>query len=65
MKQYLIQQHIKKVCTPRLNDDSILECGVCPFEEFILEESPELILNFKLKRQLIREKHDDKRKNRN
>ena len=58
MSRYILQQHIDKVCTPNLNDDCITYCGTCPFEEQILEASPYLALNFKVKRRMIQERHE-------
>ena len=58
MTRYILQQHIEKVCSPNLNDDCITYCGTCPFEDQILEESPHLTLNFKLKRRMIQASHE-------
>lgn len=62
MTDYLLRRHILKVCIPILNDDNILQCGACPFEELILDSSPELLGNFKHKRSLIHKVHEEKRK---
>ena len=55
MSEYILKQHVHKWCTVQLNDDSVLQCGKCPFEEQILAVAPHLSMHFKLKRQLIME----------
>jgi hypothetical protein len=61
---YLLRRHIKRVCSLKLEDDEILHCGVCPFEDLIVDEDPDLIDKFRHKRQMIKEAHDKKRENR-
>jgi hypothetical protein len=58
--EYMLRRHIKNVCAPTLKDNSELKCALCPFEDLILEEEPQLSLMFKMKRHLTREAHEAK-----
>lgn len=50
--KYILRQHIKKVCIPNLKNEEVVCCGICPFEDEILEERPDLRDYFVGKRSL-------------
>ena len=39
---YTLDQHVKHVCKPNLEDSKVKYCGNCPFEDIILGEFPDL-----------------------
>jgi hypothetical protein len=51
--KYFLGRHITNVCENMLNSDRIKHCGVCPFEDVILEVRSELASKFKHKRRMI------------
>jgi hypothetical protein len=59
--KYFLGRHITNVCDNMLDSDRIKHCGVCPFEDFIVEVRPDLVHKFKHKREMIEAALSEKR----
>jgi hypothetical protein len=50
---YLLEQHIKKICTPNLLSNMVTFCSMCPFEDIIVAAEPTLKEKFVSKRSFL------------
>ena len=57
---YILEQHVKKLCRPNLKDRRVKCCATCAFESIICELYPELKDVFVEKRKSIKENEDGK-----